>query len=319
MGTVTLVKLEGIHHITAITADAPQNVEFYTGVLGMRMVKQTVNQDDPTVYHLFYGDEDGSPGMDLTFFEYPGAVPGVAGAGMVHRIVWRVGSRDALEFWEERLHGHGVEVAPTNDSLLFRDPEGLGHELVPDPGRDEPLRARSPDIPEEHALLGFAGARAYSSAPANSEQLLAETLGFERGGGELWRVRGESRGGFYAYDPAPPELNRRQGAGTVHHIAFACEPRDQETWRMRVAQAGGRPTPVIDRFYFKSVYFREPSGVLFEIATIGPGFAVDEDAEHIGERLSLPPRFEPLRDHLSEQLTPLPYPPAWRVAAAEKR
>jgi glyoxalase family protein len=316
MATVIVVQLEGIHHITAITGDAPQNVEFYTGVLGLRMVKQTVNQDDPTVYHLFYGDEDGSPGMDLTFFEYPGAAPGIAGAGMVHRIVWRVGSRDSLGFWSERLTERGHEAVMTADSLLFRDPEGLAHELVPEQVADEPLRARSPEIPDEHALLGFAGARAYSSSPLHSERLLTETLGFERGEGELWRVRGEQRSGFYAYDPAPPELNRRQGAGTVHHIAFASQPRDHETWRMRVAQSGARPTPVIDRFYFKSVYFREPSGVLFEIATIGPGFAVDEDAAHIGERLSLPPRFEPLRDQLAEQLTPLPYPPAWRSAAA---
>src|SRR3954451_18247218 len=123
------MKLDGIHHITAITGDAPGNVEFYTGVLGLRMVKQTVHQDDPTVYHLFYGDEDGSPGMDLTFFEYPGAAPGGAGAGMVHRIVWRVGSRAALDFWSERLGEHGVEVVLTDDSLLFADPEGLGHEL----------------------------------------------------------------------------------------------------------------------------------------------------------------------------------------------
>jgi glyoxalase family protein len=312
------MQLEGIHHITAITGDAPGNVEFYTGVLGLRMVKQTVNQDDPTVYHLFYGDEDGTPGMDLTFFEYPGAVPGVAGAGMIHRIVWRVGSREALDFWRERLTQHGVQATPTGDSLLFADPEGLGHELVVWAGSDEPLRARSPEIPAEHALLGFAGARAYSSAPANSQRLLADTLGFRRAG-EVWEARGEHRGGFYAYDPAPPEINRRQGAGTVHHIAFAAQPRELETWRMRVAQGGAHPTPVVDRFYFKSVYFREPSGVLFEIATIGPGFAVDEDAAHIGEQLSLPPRFEPLREQLLEQLVPLPYPPAWRVGEpAEK-
>src|SRR6476619_7167885 len=166
------MKLEGIHHITAITGDAPGNVEFYAGVLGLRMVKQTVNQDDPTVYHLFYGDEDGSPGMDLTFFEYPGAARGVAVAGMVHRIVWRVGSREALQFWRERLAEHGVEAALTFDSLVFRDPEGLGHELVAESVADGPLRAVSPEVPAEHALLGFAGARAYSAAAANSEHLL---------------------------------------------------------------------------------------------------------------------------------------------------
>jgi glyoxalase family protein len=307
------MKLEGIHHITAITGDAVGNVEFYTGVLGLRMVKQTVNQDDPTVYHLFYGDEDGSPGMDLTFFEYPGAAPGVPGAGMVHRVVWRLGSADALAFWQERLDGAGVRPHVADGSLVFADPEGLEHELVVSAAPDQPLAAHAPEIPAEHALQGFEGVRAYSSAPARSERLLADTLGFVRTEGETWEVRGEQRGSFYAYDPAPPEINRRQGAGSVHHVAFASLKGDHETWRLRVAQAGAHPTPVIDRFYFKSVYFREPSGVLFEIATIGPGFAVDEDGAHIGERLSLPPRFEPLRDQLLETLTPLPYPPAWRV------
>jgi glyoxalase family protein len=310
------MKFEGIHHITAITADAPGNVEFYTGVLGLRMVKRSVNQDDPTVYHLFYGDEDGSPGADLTFFEYPGAARGKAGAGMVHRIVWRVSSRDALQFWQERLGAHGGRAELTSDSLLFTDPEGLEHELVVSLAADEPLSAQSPEVPSEHALQGFDGVRAYSNAPELSEGLLMETLGFRRVQGELWEVRGDVRGSFYAYDRAPPEINRSQGAGTVHHVAFAAEIEDLEAWRLRVATAGARPTPVIDRFYFRSVYFREPSGVLFEMATIGPGFAVDEDERHLGERLSLPPNFEPLRAQLESTLTPLPYPPSWRLTAS---
>jgi glyoxalase family protein len=307
------MKLEGIHHISAITGDARGNVEFYTGVLGLRMVKRTVNQDEPRVYHLFYGDEHGSPGMDLTFFEYPGAEPGIAGAGMVHRIVWRVGSRAALEFWRERLTAHSVSAELTDDSLLFSDPEGLEHELVPSSTEEEPLTAESPEIPAEHALQGFDGVRAYSNAPVRSERLLDKALGFTRGAGEHWDVRGERRTGFYAYDPAPPEINRRQGAGSVHHVAFASQPDELEAWRELVAEAGATPTPVVERFYFKSVYFREPSGVLFELATIGPGFAVDEDAEHLGERLSLPPPFEPLREELEGALTPLPYPPPWRA------
>ena len=306
------MQLDGIHHISAITGDAQGNVEFYTGVLGMRMVKRTVNQDEPSVYHLFYGDEDGSPGMDLTFFEYPGAAPGVAGAGMVHRICWRVASREALEFWRERLEGHGVEGRPTENSVLFADPEGLEHELVLDSSGDEPLRASSPEIPAEHALLGFDGVRAYASEPPRSQHLLAETLGFHRQAGESWEVRGQHRGSTYAYDPAPPELGRRQGAGSVHHVAFAARMDEIEQWRERIAEAGARPTPVIERFYFKSVYFLEPSGVLFEIATIGPGFAIDEAPEHLGERLSLPAPFEPLREQLEGTLRPLPYPPAWR-------
>jgi glyoxalase family protein len=308
------MKFEGIHHITAITADAPGNVEFYTGLLGLRMVKRSVNQDDPTVYHLFYGDEEGSPGADLTFFEYPDAAPGRAGAGMVHRIVWRVGSQQALDFWRDRLTAAGTRADLTRDSLLFADPEGLEHELVVQRSDDEPLSAQSPEIPGEHALRGFEGVRAYSHAPELSEQLLGATLGFERLQGEHWQVRGEHRGSFYAYDQAPPEIHRSQGAGTVHHVAFAAQMEDLEAWRLRVATAGARPTPVIDRFYFRSVYFREPSGVLFEMATIGPGFAVDEDEQHLGERLSLSPDYEPLREQLEETLTPLPYPPAWRLA-----
>jgi len=302
------MKLEGIHHVTAITADAPGNVEFYTGVLGLRMVKQTVNQDDPTVYHLFYGDDDGSPGMDLTFFEYPGAARGRPGAGMVHRIVWRVASGDSLQFWNERLQQHGVVAELDGESLLFADPEGLEHELVPASVADAPLRATSPGVPAEHALQGFDGVRAYSADPSASAGLLLDGLGFETSDGTSWEVRGDRRGGRYSYDAAPPEAVASQGAGTVHHVAFASTMDDHERWRTRAAEAGAHPTPVIDRFYFRSVYFREPSGVLFEIATIGPGFAVDEDAEHLGERLSLPPRFEPLRERLQGVLKPLPYP-----------
>ena len=305
------MKLEGIHHITAITGDAPGNVEFYAGVLGLRLVKKSVNQDDPTVYHLFYGDEEGSPGADLTFFEYPGVAPGSAGAGMVHRIVWRVGSAQTLDFWTERLEAQSVRATRDGDRLLFSDPEGLVHELRVMQTDEAPLAASSPDIPAEHALQGFDGARAYSTDPGASARLLGQALGFQAGSEEgAWEVRGERRSSFYAYDAAPAGSRARQGAGTVHHIAFACQPDEQEAWRERVAFAGAHPTSVIERFYFRSVYFREPSGVLFEIATIGPGFAVDEDAAHLGERLSLPPRFEPLREQLERTLTPLPNPRA---------
>ena len=308
------MKLEGVHHITAITADAPANVEFYTGVLGLRMVKKTVNQDDPTVYHLFYGDEDGSPGLDLTFFEYPGAARGRVGAGMIHRILWRVGSGQSLDFWEERLGAHDVDSRRSEDGLVFADGEGLEHELLAVAVADPPLRAESPEIPAEHALLGFHGARAYSAAPAQSERLLGEALSFTRTGEGSWEVRGEQRGGVYLYDP-PPEERPIQGAGSVHHIAFAASMSDHEAWRQRAIEGGAHPTPEIDRFYFRSIYFREPSGVLFEIATIGPGFAVDEDGAQLGEHLSLPPRFEPLREQLEATLTPIDYPPAWRLAA----
>jgi glyoxalase family protein len=308
------MKLEGIHHITAITGDAPRNVEFYVGVLGLRMVKKTVNQDDPTVYHLFYADEHGSPGSDLTFFEYPGAAPGRAGAGMVHRIVWRVASDAAIDFWAQRLREYGVDAARVDGRLRFADPEGLEHELVVSTVDDEPLVGGAPDVPREHALQGFDGVRAYTDDSARSEPLLRETLGFTGGEDGHWEVRGEHRGGIYAYDPAPAGVHPRQGAGTVHHIAFATTIEEHEAWQQRVARSGARPTPVIDRFYFRSVYFREPSGVLFELATLGPGFDADEDPRHLGERLSLPPKFEPLRARLEQTLTPLPDPWAERAS-----
>jgi glyoxalase family protein len=311
------MKLEGIHHVTAITADAVGNVEFYAGVLGLRLVKKSVNQDDPTVYHLFYGDEEGSPGADLTFFEYPGALRGVAGAGMVHRIAWRVGSPETLDFWAERLSAHDLKPTRAGESLVFADPEGLEHELLISSSSDPPLRALAPHIPSEHALLGFDGVRAYSAEPGRSAALLRDTLGFsDAAPGERWEVRGEERGSTYAYDAPPPGGQALQGAGTVHHVAFAAQPEDEEAWRARVASAGAHPTEVIERFYFRSIYFREPSGVLFEIATIGPGFAVDEDQAHLGEHLSLPPRFEPLREQLEKTLTPLPNPRAGAQAQA---
>jgi glyoxalase family protein len=296
------VKLEGIHHVTCITADAPGNVDFYAGTLGLRLVKKTVNQDDPTVYHLFYADERGSAGSDITFFEYPDSPRGRAGAGMVHRVAFRVASNESLEFWQERIGGERIE-----GSLVFQDPEGLALELVIDDSGEVPLSARHPEIPEEHALRGFAGVRAYTSDPERSRSLLEGTLGFEPG----YVARGDKRSSFYVYDEH--EARGFQGAGTVHHVAWASTQEEHEAWRAAVEQAGARPTPLIDRFYFKSIYFREPSGVLFEIATLGPGFAVDEPAEHLGERLSLPPAFEHLREQVEPLLTPLPNPRAERV------
>jgi glyoxalase family protein len=297
------VRLEGVHHITLITGDAPRNVDFYTRVLGLRLVKKTVNQDDPTVYHLFYADEKGSAGSDITFFEYPGAARGRAGAGMVHTIVSRVASPAALDFWEARLDG----VVRSDESLSFEDPEGVRHELTVNRTEDEPLAAKHPEIPEEHALQGFDGVRAYAIDPDRTTALLEDTLGFEPRGDYTWEARGDQRGGFYAYDTAP-EGRGIPGAGTVHHVAWATHTDDHDAWRQRVAEAGHRPTPVIDRFYFKSIYFREPNGILFELATLGPGFAVDEDPEHLGERLSLPPDFEHLRERIEPVLTPLPNP-----------
>jgi glyoxalase family protein len=305
------VKLEGIHHITAITGDAQKNVDFYAGVLGLRLVKKTVNQDDPTVYHLFFADEKGDAGSDLTFFEYPGAPPGRTGDGMIWGIRWRLGSPDALDFWADRLKEHGTETELTDGVLRFTDPEGLGHALNVVDTSDAPLVANHPEIPEELALQGFDGAIAYSSNPEASRPLLEEALGFQPLPGEPgqsgWECRGDSRGGLWGYSEPLPERGL-QGAGSVHHIAWASQIEDHEAWRDRVIQAGARPTPVIDRFYFRSIYFREPSGVLFEIATLGPGFTVDEPLESLGEKLSLPPDYEHLREQVEPVLRPIANP-----------
>ena len=187
--------IDGIHHITLITGDAPANVDFYVGVLGLRLVKKTVNQDDPGVYHLYYADEHGSPGADITFFEYPGAAPGQAGAGMVTAIVHRVATDESLDFWETRLHGAAVSTERADGRLIFRDPEGMRHELGVFDRPDAPLRARSREIPQEHSLLGFEGVRAAVADPVRSETLLRSALGFQDLGDHEWEARGPSRGG----------------------------------------------------------------------------------------------------------------------------
>jgi glyoxalase family protein len=302
---VTDVNLEGIHHITAITADAQKNVDFYAGVLGLRLVKKTVNQDNPTVYHLFFADENGSAGSDLTFFEFPGIQPGRAGAGDVHCVVWRVGSAQALDFWAERLAANGIEGEREGESLRFADPEGLDHELLVAAVSDQPLIADHPEVPGELALQGFHAVRAYSAAPDASARLL-EALEFEpvEGG---WEARGARRGGLHLYDEPPPERSL-QGAGSVHHVAWASTIEEHTAWREKAIAGGAEPTPVIDRFYFRSIYFREPSGVLFEIATLGPGFTVDEPLESLGEKLSLPPDYEHLRGEVEPNLRPVVNP-----------
>ncbi len=302
------MRFEGIHHVTCITGDAPGNVDFYVRVLGLRLVKKTVNQDDPTVYHLFYADEAGSAGADITFFEYPGARRGRPGAGMVHTITFRVASDAALDFWADRLRGEGVASTRAGDRLRFEDPEGLGLELVVDATRDAPLTAHDASIPGEHALRGFDGVRAFSTDPQRSRALLEEVLGFVPAGQTAWEVRGAERGGLFAYDPAPVSGPGIPGAGTVHHVAWSSTMEEHVAWQQRVSAAGYRPTPVIDRFWFRSVYFREPSGVLFEIATLGPGFAVDEEPDHLGESLILPPAFEHLRAQVEPILTPITNP-----------
>ena len=306
------MKLEGIHHISAVTADGPRNVDFYVRVLGLRLVKKTVNQDDPTAYHLFYADEAGSHGADLTFFEYPGARRGQAGVGMVHTIAHRVASADALDFWERRLGEEGVGFERlASERLRFADPEGITHELAVVDTPDAPLIARSSAVPEEFALQGFDAVRAYSSDPSTSAPLLRDALGFEPAGENEWEARGSARGGRIIYDVS--SQRGHGGAGTVHHVAWADTRAEQLAWRERALKAGAQATPVIDRHYFESIYFREPSGVLFELATAdGNGMTVDEPLEHLGERLSLPPALEHLRERIEPGLTPLPDVTQWR-------
>jgi glyoxalase family protein len=250
----------------------------------------------------------------MTFFEYPGAPRGRAGDGMVHTTVLRVGSEDALDFWAERLGAEGIATQRAGGSLQFEDPEGLGLELMVSDGADAPLTAEAPDIPDEHRIQGFEGVRVYSSAPERSRELLEQGLGFQSQGDDTWTVVGEERRGWIAYD-TPPAERGMSGAGTVHHVAWASTMEDHEDWRRRVTEAGMHPTPVIDRFWFLSVYFREPSGVLFEIATLGPGFTADEPLETLGEKLTLPPSYEQYREQLEHQLTPLPDTNALRAGS----
>jgi glyoxalase family protein len=303
------MRLEALHHITMITADARKNVEFYGDVLGLRLVKKTVNFDQPDAYHLYFGDERGSPGSILTWFEFRGAARGRPGAGMIHLIQLGVGAESSLDFWEQRLRSHGYGGVRGEGSLRFEDYDGLGFELVPSTAGNPPLRAEHPEIPAEHAITGVEGARAYtpSAAVDEEEPLLTETLGFSYLGAGGYRLDGEHRHVGWAWDPAPEEVGL-QGAGSVHHIAWASQDADHLAWQDRVRDAGARVTPVLDREYFRSIYFREPRGVLFEIATLSPGFAVDEDPDHLGEELRLPPQHEHLRARLEQLLTPIENP-----------
>ena len=265
------MKLNGIHHITAITGDAQRNVDFYTRVLGLRLVAKTVNQDDPSAYHLFYADEEGSPGTDLTFFEYPGAMPGPAGAGMVHRVVWRVASPEAFDFWAERLAAEGIAVraggATVSSSPSPRDWSTSWSWTRP---AIRPLSPRHPEIPADMALAGFAGCAC--TACARRQHPAA--------GGRARATHRPSRCGSCAATAAaapsqldaPPPERGIPGAGTVHHVAFCAPAAEHPQWPdVLLAVPALQPTPVIDRHYFHSIYFREPGGVLYELADTGRG------------------------------------------------
>jgi glyoxalase family protein len=302
------MRLEGIHHVSAITADVTTTVDFYATLLGLRLVWQGVNADDPTMRHIAFGDETGSPGSILTFFDMPGVARGQAGEGMVHRVAWRVADAAALEFWADRLTRAGVPTQREEASLRFRDPEGLELALVATDDGDEPLRARADEVPAKHALRGLHSLRAFASKPVASAALLAGVLGLEDQPDGQWLVRGDDRHGLYAFDPPPPDAPRH-GAGTIHHVAFATRPDEHEAWRRRLVGASVRATPILDRTFFLSIYFREPSGVLLELATQGPGFVL-EPVEHLGETLTLIGGLEHLRPQLEQRFPPIPNPRA---------
>jgi glyoxalase family protein len=301
------MQLEGIHHVTCVTADAPSNADFYVRVMGLRIVKKTINQTDMTTYHIFYGDERASYGNNISFFEYRGRPDGRTGAGNVHRIAWRVASQEALYFWERRLGEEGLGTEHGDGWLRFDDREGLEHELGVVDTPDPPLAGEAPDIPAEYALQGLDGFRAFARDSEASRRFLSEQLNFTPVGDDRFEARGRERGGWYEFDP-PRADKRRFGGGVVQHVAWGCRPEDIEDWHALLVESGADPTDVIDRHFFRSVYFTEPGGVLFEIAERGgPGFIVDEpDAEHMGDDLTLPPWLEERRRLYEYSLTPVP-------------
>lgn len=306
---MTTDRIAGIHHITAIASDPQRTLDFYTQVIGLRLVKLTVNFDDPGTYHFYFGDEVGSPGTLLTFFPWPNVPQGEIGTGQVVTIAFEMPA-DSLDFWTRRLHDHalyigGVEERFGHEVVRFRDPDGLWLELVGVPQPADRRIAASGVIPSEHALHGFHSATLSERDPAAIEALVA-FMGFTRIGEEGDRIRYQASGRDASVldivrEPRTPRGGL--GAGIVHHIAFRTpDDEHQERWRRELVPRVREVTPVIDRMYFHSIYFREPGGVLFEIATDPPGFAIDEPLDHLGEKLMLPPWLEESRSDLERRL-----------------
>lgn len=323
-GNGGFMQLNGLHHVTAITAQAARNVDFYTHFLGMRLVKKTVNQDDVSAYHLFYADAFGSPGTDVTFFDWPQVAKNRSGAGSIARVALRVTGRSALEWWEKRLAENsithsGVITENGQSQIHFADPEGLPLALVDDQGAPGGTPWERSPVPLD---MGIRGLHAVMLAVRNIEPLatvLTEVLGFRKVHEHIVEDRALGRGNLTIFEmgeggpgtevsvlQSPQMVPTRQGSGGVHHVAFRVPDEDEhQQWRQRIARAGLGVTPVIDRFYFKSIYFRIPEGILFEVATDGPGFATDENLEHLGEQLALPPFLEPHRVAIEAGLHPL--------------
>ena len=309
-------RVNGLHHITAIAGAAQENLDFYAGVLGMRLVKRSVNQDDPGTYHLFYADAEGHPGTDLTFFPWAHAAPGREGHGLTMEVGLEVPA-DSLGYWQDRLTGYGTRLRQSETRfgqkvLAFDDPHGLHVALIEaESGRSFAPWSGSP-VAEHRQVRGLFSAQVWERDASATVTFLTDVLGFEA----LASEQGWTR---YGVPGAPGVIDVREmagaqrgrwGVGSVHHLAWRVDDdRHQQIMRARAEAAGARPTPVIDRFWFKSVYFQEPGGVLFELATDGPGFAVDEDAAHLGETLVLPPWLEPHRGDIERALPPLTMQP----------
>ena len=314
-------EITGIHHVTCISGDAQQNLDFYAGVLGMRMVKKTVNQDSPDTYHLFFADAEGHPGADLTFFPWPTMPRMQPGIGLSMEVSLAIPS-GSVEYWTERLREHGVTVRGVETrfrerALPFDDPHGLHVALVETAdSRDFTPWERSP-VPVDRQVLGLHAVRLWENSLGMTADFLQQVLGFRAVGEENgWQRFAVGRGGSGAHldvRELPGERRGAWGVGAIHHVAWRVPDEDaQVTVQARVAQAKRRPTEVIDRFWFKSVYFLEPGGVLFEIATDGPGFAVDESLDSLGETLVLPPWLEPMRGEIEAGLPALNYAAASR-------
>ena len=306
--------ITGLHHVTAIAGDAQENFDFYSGVLGMRLVKRSVNQDDPGTYHLFYADGEGHAGSDLTFFPWAHLPPGRQGIGFTNEVSLAV-PPGSLDYWSERLTRHGVavsgrEVRFGEAVLFFTDPHGLAVALV-ETGDDREFTPwpESP-VPEAHQVRGLHSVRMAERDLTPTVQFLTEGLGFaqiaEEGGWRRFGVAGGGSGRVVDLQELPNAPRGAWGVGAVHHVAWRVPDDAAElAARNRVRAAGAHPTEVIDRFWFKSVYFKEPGGALFELATDGPGFAVDEAPEALGEQLVLPPFLEPHRAQIEKRLPPL--------------
>ncbi len=312
------MEVPGIHHVTAITADAQRNVDFYAGLLGLRLVKLTVNYDDPSVYHIYYGDATGRPGSLLTFFAWPGASRGRLGTGMAANVALDIGP-DAAGYWAGRLERHGVEraamrVPERGEVIAFKDPDGLAIELVARAESDGGAPWGGGGVPREAAIRGIFGVTLFVRRAAETAALLG-TLGLRHQstrGSRLRCVAGDGGPGAVVEVAEFPLLEAGSvSAGTVHHVALrAPDAAAQRAWRARIADAGFPVTGVIDRTYFRSIYFREPGGVLLEIATDGPGFAVDEAVQRLGSALMLPGSLAAQRERLARQLPPLRLPRA---------